>query len=868
MIYDTLLNAPGWEGKEFTMEVVDHSKHMVIGKDKKPTTVTVRLGVEEVEAKPKAPEQTAAEKKAPLVAQELALVKSNPQKAAEELVRLKMMLEDKEIARRSTMRVLAQRINGLETRRKELNTELDTKGPVADGIYQLVPTLGQPSHYSDLTIEAEAQGEVPTIEKGEMREFEAHCNIIWAMCEGLREHLVVAKGKDLNKGEKHTIYLKWHEIKLEFEGERKGGEEVEEEKKASNKDSYKEHDWDPKTCVSVPGSVHGVPMRCSCAHGAFSGLKGVGKLCPRCMGKMDGSSGDSSQGSGPIKFRIVGALPSVIAKVLTYIYSARCEPPFTDVEIPDAILVSKHFGLIFLLEHLFRQKWFPRYGIAMWEAARYIAATFGSDHKDSSVQNDRRGGEKAKTLASKWFGIILTNKFKHFDPDNVFPDDGAKFLSMEGFKLLLESEMLNVEEIYLFKCAMLWGKERLRRHQSAENKWEEDKENARDPTVLAKVKVKKWAFKDASSEVMRAIRFPFISIDDLNITVSMDPDYMKGNFCDASNVPLVLRAVFQQNGQQFPTVDPDLSWRAPRVGSIHYNGEWEWRYCKAAFQDQKKMWPVKDMFRDETSNELLNLSWMTDEQIRKRGWSKVEIFNLILPEPTIYNTPLSDVINSYLYIASRSQLQGVDSYQHRSEIDSVLRGGHADKGMDKMKKQVGAFLGNKAARMEKAKDSLRAHLKKVVAEERKQGAIGGRGGTRGLIAAGRVRNSFTNNGLTDPRLHGHCFLIFDNLADARDVILHYNNRPFFRAVMKPGGLEPEKWEQAGNDTQLLRIKLAGANPSFNEDGQAVQDPQFSMQRSVTKTHATTSRESSFASSFRTAKKTDQVVRATSGGSTQ
>jgi hypothetical protein len=40
---------------------------------------------------------------------------------------------------------------------------------------------------------------------------------------------------------------------------------------------------------------------------------------------------------------------------------------------------------------------------------------------------------------------------------------------------------------------------------------------------------------------MRAVRFPFISIDNLNTTVSMDEDFMKGNFCDSSNVPLVLR---------------------------------------------------------------------------------------------------------------------------------------------------------------------------------------------------------------------------------------------------------------------------------------------------------------------------------------
>jgi hypothetical protein len=54
---------------------------------------------------------------------------------------------------------------------------------------------------------------------------------------------------------------------------------------------------------------------------------------------------------------------------------------------------------------------------------------------------------------------------------------------------------------------------------------------------------------------MRAVRFPFISIDNLNTTVSMDEDFMKGNFCDSSNVPLVLRYAHTLNLEP-PTLNP------------------------------------------------------------------------------------------------------------------------------------------------------------------------------------------------------------------------------------------------------------------------------------------------------------------------
>jgi hypothetical protein len=49
--------------------------------------------------------------------------------------------------------------------------------------------------YSDLTIEAEAALAAEG-EKAEVKEFQAHCCIVWAMCEGLHEHLELAKGKD------------------------------------------------------------------------------------------------------------------------------------------------------------------------------------------------------------------------------------------------------------------------------------------------------------------------------------------------------------------------------------------------------------------------------------------------------------------------------------------------------------------------------------------------------------------------------------------------------------------------------------------------------------------------------------------------
>ena len=79
------------------------------------------------------------------------------------------------------------------------------------------------------------------------------------------------------------MYLKWHDEKLVIEGEVAGDAEADKEKeniKDGDKNKYSEHDWDPKTCVSVPGSVYGVPMRCSCAHGAFSIGSKVGLSVP------------------------------------------------------------------------------------------------------------------------------------------------------------------------------------------------------------------------------------------------------------------------------------------------------------------------------------------------------------------------------------------------------------------------------------------------------------------------------------------------------------------------------------------------------------------------------------------------------------
>ena len=142
------------------------------------------------------------------------------------------------------------------------------------------------------------------------------------------------------------------------------------------------------------------------------------------------------------------------SQVLCYIYSARCEPPFTLEEVPDAILVAKYFGLKFLLTHLYLQGWFPKYGLAMWEAAQYIAVRF--PHTEA--------GAKGTPLHDEWFNLVLTNQHDHFE-EGTFKDDGAKYLSKEGFTRLLAEDFLFAEEIQLYRAVMMWGKERLRKHK-------------------------------------------------------------------------------------------------------------------------------------------------------------------------------------------------------------------------------------------------------------------------------------------------------------------------------------------------------------------------------------------------------------------
>lgn len=156
-------------------------------------------------------------------------------------------LRDKEEARKETMKVMGDKIKKIELEKKEVQGTLDTKGPIADGIYKLVPQKDLASPYSDLTIEAEASAKEG--EKAELREFQAHCNIIWAMCEGLQEHLEIAKSKDASKGEKHVVYLRWHEDKLVIEGDAVSvdGDSKGKENTKDDKNNNQEHDWDPKT---------------------------------------------------------------------------------------------------------------------------------------------------------------------------------------------------------------------------------------------------------------------------------------------------------------------------------------------------------------------------------------------------------------------------------------------------------------------------------------------------------------------------------------------------------------------------------------------------------------------------------------------
>ena len=52
--------------------------------------------------------------------------------------------------------------------------------------------------------------------------------------------------------------------------------------------------------------------------------------------------------------------------------------------------------------------------------------------------------------------------------------------------------------------------------------------------------------------------------------------------------------------------------------------------------------------------ELMKTSSLADEEIRAKGLSKVEIHNLILDE--YQDVTLQEIVDSFLYVASKSQL--------------------------------------------------------------------------------------------------------------------------------------------------------------------------------------------------------------------
>lgn len=88
------------------------------------------------------------------------------------------------------------------------------------------------------------------------------------------------------------------------------------------------------------------------------------------------------------------------------------------------------------------QGWFPTFGLALWEAAHYIAQRF--PHTETGA----KGGQ---LLHEEWFHTVLTNKYNHFS-EAVFTKDGMKYLSKDGFAKILAEDFLFAEEIQLYRC--------------------------------------------------------------------------------------------------------------------------------------------------------------------------------------------------------------------------------------------------------------------------------------------------------------------------------------------------------------------------------------------------------------------------------
>ena len=375
---------------------------------------------------------------------------------------------------------------------------------------------------------------------------------MYARLPGIRPHL--AKALEL-EGKQYTIRMgDDDEIKSLFaflEDDQYELQKQRDEKStlAPGIHKTKDHEWNPAKCISVPGTVFGVGYRCTCAHGAVEIKGGDDDKKPR-------QASDFTHAS----LLIEGVSPTVVRKVVCMMYGYD-EIDFESHEVQDAILLAREFQFKDLLILLYKKGHFLDWGCALWDAGRLIDPQLGED----------------------WLKKILLRADVHFEKD-TFKLDGAQTLSEDGLAFLMKQNELNCEEFLIWEAMMEWSIVRCAKAEQRANaekamieelklelEWDEQAKTRLDKKKEALEK-QGPTLKSIAERFAKLVRYPFIQPELLKHSVTIDPNFQKIGLVDDEGVPLVLSAVFHQDGQPMPGWNSS-SWNwTPRRGSIIYSG--------------------------------------------------------------------------------------------------------------------------------------------------------------------------------------------------------------------------------------------------------------------------------------------------------
>ena len=131
---------------------------------------------------------------------------------------------------------------------------------------------------------------------------------------------------------------------------------------------------------------------------------------------------------------------------------------------------------------------------------------------------------------------------------------------------------------------------------------------------------KKPSWQSIARPMAMLVRYPFIAPELLNYSIAENGDFQGIGATDARGVPILLRAVFHQDGQRGREVDwkETLKW-TPRKGSIIYSGEWEWIYGPSSKTPKGTgfEWPIQAKYLD------LDFPFATDEEIANLALTNV-----------------------------------------------------------------------------------------------------------------------------------------------------------------------------------------------------------------------------------------------------